>query len=88
MTAEEINAQIFPEDHLVNSQKVFINELNSLKQDRYIEVFAHYGRTLWLVKLRHLTNGRTLVLRCYAQWGSLTEKGKLLKLWASDTIPL
>ena len=88
MTAEEINAQIFPEDHLVNSQKVFINELNSLKRDRYIEVFAHYGQTLWLVKLRHLTNGRTLVLRCYVQWGSLTENGKILKLWASDTIPL
>lgn len=87
MTAEEINAQIFPEDHLVNSQKVFINELNSLKQDRYIEVFAHYGQTLWLVKLRHLTNGRTLVLRCYAQWGSLTENGKLLKEWPSDTVP-
>lgn len=81
MTAEEINARIFPEDHLVNSQKVFINELNSLKRDRYIEVFAYYGQTLWVAKLRHLTNGRILLLRCYAQWGSLTENGKPLKEW-------
>lgn len=87
MTVEEIQSSIFPENRLLNSQKVFINELNSLKQDRYIEVFAHYGQTLWLVKLRHLTNGRTLILRCYPQCGSLTEGGKLLKEWPSGSIP-
>lgn len=87
MTVEGIRPYVFPENRLLNSQKVFLNELTSLKQDRYIEVFAHYGQTLWLVKLRHLTNGRTLILRCYPQCGSLTENGKLLKEWPAGSLP-
>lgn len=70
-----------PEVPLLNSQKVFINELTSLEKDRYIQVFSHYGRTFWMVKLKHLTNGRTLILRCYPQRGSLEEKGRILKSW-------
>lgn len=64
---------------LLNSQREFINEMNGLKADRYIEVFAHYGRTLWLVKLKHLTNRRTLVLKCYPNYFILEEDGKPLK---------
>jgi hypothetical protein len=87
MIERDVSKMILPEVPLLNSQRTFINELTSLKQDRYIEVFAHYGRTFWLVKLKHLTNGRTLILRCYAQWGSLEEKGKCLKCWPTGFIP-
>lgn len=76
-----VNMVLNPEVPLLNSQKVFINELTSLEKDRYIQVFSHYGRTFWMVKLKHLTNGRTLILRCYPQRGSLEEKGRVLKSW-------
>lgn len=78
---------IMHNNSLVDSQRLFILELNALKQDRYIEVFAHYGRTFWMIKLKHLTNGRTLILRCYRQWGSLSEGDKILKQWPSETTP-
>lgn len=87
MIERDVSKMILPEVPLLNSQRTFINELTSLKRDRYIEVFAHYGRTFWMVKLKHLTNGRTLILRCYAQWGSLEEKGKCLKCWPTGCIP-
>ena len=69
----------FRQGVLVNSQREFINELNGLKADRYIEVFSHYGRTFWMVKLKHLTNGRTLVLKSYPSYFILEEGGKPLK---------
>lgn len=69
----------FRQGVLVNSQRLFINELKGLKADRYIEVFAHYGRTFWLVKLKHLTNGRTLVMKSYPNYFILEEGGKPLK---------
>ena len=71
--------QSFKQGVLVNSQRLFINELNGLKADRYIEVFAHYGEHFWLVKLKHLTNGRTLVLKSYPNYFILEEGGKPLK---------
>ena len=85
----QVTSQVnsFRQGILLNSQRVFINELNSLKKDQYIEMFSHYGRTFWLVKLKHLTNGRTLILRCYPEWGSIEEKGKLLKYWQCEYIP-
>lgn len=69
----------FKQGVLVNSQREFINELNGLKADRYIEVFAHYGEHFWMVKLKHLTNGRTLVLKSYPKQFILEEGGKPLK---------
>ena len=81
MSTGNVSMEILPEVPLLNSQRTFINELNSLEKDRYIQMFSHYGRTFWLVKLKHLTNGRTLILRCYPQRGSLEEKGRVLKSW-------
>lgn len=85
----QVSSQLnsFRQGALLNSQKEFINELTSLKKDRYIEVFSHYGRTFWMVKLKHLTNGRTLILKCYPEFGSIEEKGKLLKYWQCEYIP-
>ena len=71
--------QNFRQGVLVNSQRLFINELNGLKADRYIEVFTHYGEHFWMVKLKHLTNGRTLVLKSYPDYFILEEGGKPLK---------
>lgn len=81
MRKGNVSMEVCPEVPLLNSQRTFINELNSLEKDRYIQMFSHYGRTFWMVKLKHLTNGRTLILRCYPQRGSLEEKGRVLKSW-------
>lgn len=86
MISEQVKP-VFEDGEIVKSQLEFINELAGLKMDRYVEVFAHYGRTFWLVKVKHLTNGRTLILRCYPHYFTLTEGGKLLKQWPKGAIP-
>lgn len=78
----------FKHGELVGSQREFINELAGLKKDNYVEVFAHYGRTFWMVKVRHLTNRRTLVLKCYPAYFSLNEGGRILKQWPEGSIPV
>lgn len=86
-----INAQVkptFKDGEIVGSQREFINELVGLKADRYVEVFAHYGRTFWMVKVRHLTNRRTLVLKCYPTYFTLNEGGRILKQWPEGSIPV
>lgn len=87
MTIKDIDNSLFKEGRLVDSQVVFINELTDLKKNRYIEVFAHYGRTFWMVKVKHLTNRRTLILKCYPSYFTLNEGGKLLKQWPESGIP-
>lgn len=85
-----INVQVkpaFKDGEIVGSQREFINELVGLKADRYVEVFAHYGRTFWMVKVRHLTNRRTLVLKCYPTHFTLNEGGRILKQWPEGSIP-
>ena len=86
-----ISAQVTPvfkDGEIVGSQREFINELVGLKEDRYVEVFAHYGRTFWMVKVRHLTNRRTLVLKCYPTYFTLNEGGRILKQWPEGSIPV
>lgn len=86
-----ISAQVTPafkDGEIVGSQREFINELVGLKADRYVEVFAHYGRTFWMVKVRHLTNRRTLVLKCYPTHFTLNEGGRILKQWPEGSIPV
>ena len=78
---------VFEDGELVRSQREFVNELIGLKADRYVEVFAHYGRTFWKAKVKHLTNGRTLVLTCYPTYFTLTEGGRILKQWPEGAIP-
>lgn len=69
----------FRQGTLVNSQRMFLHELSSLQSDKYIEVYAHYGRTLWMCKLKHLNNGRTLIMKAYPDYYVLREKEKILK---------
>jgi hypothetical protein len=88
MMMQDIKDTFFKEGCLVDSQVVFINELSDLKKNRYIEVFAHYGRTFWMVKVKHLTNRRTLILKCYPSYFALNEGGKLLKQWPENAIPV
>lgn len=88
MTMQQIDKSFFKETSLVDSQLVFINELTDLKRNRYIEVFAHYGRTFWMAKVRHLTNRRTLILKCYPTYFTLQEGGKLLKQWPENALPV
>lgn len=66
---------------LVNSQRIFLNELSDLLANKYIIQVESYNESVWLVKLRHLNNGRTLILRCSLQCGCIKEKGKIIKEW-------
>lgn len=79
--------KVFHDGVLVDSQKTFINELSDLESCNYIQVFSHYGKTFWMVKLKHLNNGRCLVLACYPDYGYLREEGRLLKQWPQNKIP-
>lgn len=70
----------FPQNRLVDSQRMFINELSSLQRDNYIIRVSHFGSSFWLVKLQHLSNGRTLILTCRSNEMELREGSKVLKL--------
>lgn len=87
MTTREVDKAFFKAGQLVNSQVEFINELTDLKSNRYIVLFAHYGRTFWMCKVRHRSNGRTLTLKCYPTFFTLNEGGRLLKQWPENAIP-
>lgn len=69
------------EKPLVNSQRIFINELTDLLANNYIIKVQSYNESWWLVKLKHLNNGRTLILRCTLQCGCIKENGKVIKEW-------
>ena len=75
------------ETPLVDSQRVFIFELIDLCANNYIIVFEVYGTFLWFVKLRHLNNGRRLILRWDSKCCTLEEGGKLLKCYPEGAIP-
>lgn len=66
---------------LVNSQRIFANELSDLLANNYIVQVQSYNKSWWLVKLRHLSNGRTLILNCNTKYGCIKEKGKIIKEW-------
>lgn len=66
---------------LVNSQRIFANELSDLLANNYIVQVQSYNKSWWLVKLRHLNNGRTLILNCTAKYGCIKENGKVIKEW-------
>lgn len=66
---------------LVNSQRIFVNELSDLLANNYIVQVQSYNKSVWLVKLRHLNNGRTLVLRCTVERGCIKENGNVIKEW-------
>ena len=75
------------ETPLVDSQRVFIYELIDLCANNYIIVFEVYDTYLWLVKLRHLNNGRRLKLKWDPHYMALEENGKLLKCYPEGAIP-
>ena len=66
---------------LVNSQRIFVNELSDLLANNYIVRVQSYNDSVWLVKLKHLNNGRTLILRCTIECGCIKENGKVIKEW-------
>ena len=65
--------------NLTHPQITFFQELNDLKDMRYFERFAHYGQAFWLIKLKHQSNQRELVLKCTPQLFEIKEKGKTIK---------
>lgn len=65
--------------NLTHPQITFFQELSDLKDMRYLERFAHYGQAFWLVKLKHQSNRRELVLKCTPQLFEIKENGKTIK---------
>lgn len=74
------------EKPLVDSQRVFVNELSDLLANRYIIRVQYYDEKVWLVKVKHLTNGRELSLHWHDECGCIMEKGKILKRWPTLSI--
>lgn len=71
---------------LVNSQRIFINELSDLLANRYIIRVQSYNDGYWLVKVQHLTNRRTLILRCTVDCGCIKENGRIIKSWPANSL--
>ena len=66
---------------LVNSQRIFLSELFDLVINNYMIRVQSYGDNGWFVKLKHMKNGRTLILWCNNEKGCIKENGKIIKEW-------
>lgn len=72
---------------LLDSQKQFIYEINSLLRDNYSVRVSYFGEDLWFAKLHHLHNGRTLVLSANQNFMTLREGSRVLKCIPENAIP-
>lgn len=66
---------------LTNSQRNFLSELFDLVINNYIIRVQSYGDNGWFVKLKHMKNGRTLILWCNDKKGYIKEGKKFIKQW-------
>lgn len=73
------HALVVRNGQLTRPQVTFFQELSDLKDMRYLERFAHYGQAFWLVKLKHQSNRRELVLKCTPQLFEIKENGITIK---------
>lgn len=72
-------ALVVRKGNLTHPQITFFQELSDLKDMRYLERFAHYGQAFWLVKLKHQSNRRELILKCTPLLFEIKENGKTIK---------
>lgn len=66
---------------LVNSQRIFLSELFDLVINNYMIRVQSYGDNGWFVKLKHMKNGRTLILWCNKERGYIKEDKEIIKEW-------
>ena len=59
-----------------------VEDYLDLLKNGYINMFAVYQDTFWMIKVRHLTNGRILKLWWSNECATLSEGQKVLKSYA------
>lgn len=61
-----------------------VEDYLDLLKNGYINMFAVYQDTFWVIKVRHLINGRILTLRWSSKCATLSEGKKVLKNYARE----
>ena len=56
-----------------------VNDYLDLLQNQYMQIFASIHPEWWFIKLRHLVNGRTLILEWQGESATLREGKNVLK---------
>lgn len=59
-----------------------VEDYLDLLKNGYINMFAVYQDTFWVIKVRHLTNGRILTFEWSRECATLSEGKKVLKNYA------
>lgn len=61
-----------------------VEDYLDLLKNGYINMFAVYDDTFWVIKVRHLINGRVLTFRWSNERATLSEGKKVLKNYARE----
>lgn len=69
---------------LSQEQIEVVEDYLDLLKNGYINMFAVYDDTFWVIKVRHLINGRVLTFRWSSERATLSEGKKVLKNYARE----
>lgn len=69
---------------LSQEQIEVVEDYLDLLKNGYINMFAVYDDTFWVIKVRHLINGRVLTFRWSNERATLSEGKKVLKNYARE----
>lgn len=61
-----------------------VEDYLDLLKNGYMNMFAVYDDTFWVIKVRHLINGRVLTFRWSNERATLSEGKKVLKNYARE----
>ena len=64
---------------LSKEQIEVLSEYLDLLQNGYVNRFATYNDTFWFIKVKHLINGRELVVRWNRDLAGIWENGRVIK---------
>ena len=69
---------------LSQEQIEVVEDYLDLLKNGYINMFSVYDDTFWVIKVRHLINGRVLTFRWSNERATLSEGKKVLKNYARE----
>ena len=69
---------------LSQEQIEVVEDYLDLLKNGYMNMFAVYDDTFWVIKVRHLINGRVLTFRWSNERATLSEGKKVLKNYARE----
>lgn len=64
---------------LSKEQIEVLSEYLDLLQNGYVNRFATYNDTFWFIKVKHLINGRELIVRWNHESAGIWENGRVIK---------